>query len=122
VPTVATVRAWQFADLATLGVTADDCDRAVQWISVDAHGRRHVSAGPAAIADLLRSSRPYWRVVGRVLATRPVLALAWPVYRWVSRHRDRMPGGTATCALPASQRSTPRPPVVESTDVGIRLE
>ena len=30
--------------------------------------------------------------------------LARPLYRWVARNRDRMPGGTAACALPSSQR------------------
>jgi predicted DCC family thiol-disulfide oxidoreductase YuxK len=58
-----------------------------------------------AIADLLRTAaRPRdlgWRLAGTVLAVPPVRALAWPVYRWVARHRHQLPGGTAACELPA---------------------
>jgi predicted DCC family thiol-disulfide oxidoreductase YuxK len=101
-PTGATIEAWQFADLPSLGVTAEQCDAAVQWV-----GGTEVFAGPSAIAALLRSSPGPWRAVGRLLGTGPVLALAWPVYRWVARNRHRMPGGTATCVLPAAQRRPP---------------
>jgi predicted DCC family thiol-disulfide oxidoreductase YuxK len=104
VPTAAVVLPWQFADLPALGLTVAECDAAVQWVGVDASGRRAAAAGPAAIALLLRGSRPWWRLLGRVLGTPVGLALAWPVYRWVSRHRHRMPGGTAACAVPAADR------------------
>lgn len=100
IPTGATVAAWQLTDLEPLGVSAAECDAAVQWVAGD---QTHTS-GPVAVADLLRSSRPWWKAIGVVLALRPVLWVAWPVYRWISRHRDRMPGGTATCALPQAER------------------
>jgi predicted DCC family thiol-disulfide oxidoreductase YuxK len=103
VPTPARVTPWQFADLAALGLTAEQCERAVQWVDGAALGSAPAAgakAGPEAIARLLRSSRSYWRVVGRVLDLPPVRALAWPVYRWVARNRHRMPGGTAACELP----------------------
>jgi predicted DCC family thiol-disulfide oxidoreductase YuxK len=102
VPTTVTVLPWQFADAGALGVTAAECDAAVQWID----GARRAS-GPAAIAALLRTSHVGWRGVGRLLGTRVGLALTWPVYRWVARNRDRMPGATATCALPSGQRLRP---------------
>jgi predicted DCC family thiol-disulfide oxidoreductase YuxK len=114
IPTTARVVAWQRADLAELGLTAEECDQAVQWVSAD---RRVITSGPAAIASLLQSSSAGggrgssaagWRLLGRLLALPPALALAWPVYRWVSRHRDRMPGGTPTCALPAAERTSDR--------------
>ncbi len=105
IPTPARVRAWQFADLDVLGLTADACDAAVQWVEVTPAGARTTAAGPAAIAALLRaSSRWIWRAAGRVLALRPVVALAWPIYRWIAHNRHRMPGGTATCSLPAAAR------------------
>jgi len=99
--TRAKVTAWQFADLDELGLSGGECEQAVQFVTTGKH-----SAGPAAIADLLRgatgwSGRLLWRPAGRVLAQRQVTALAWPVYRWVARNRHRMPGGTAACALPA---------------------
>jgi predicted DCC family thiol-disulfide oxidoreductase YuxK len=93
------VQPWQFTDIGALGVSAAECDAAVQWVD----GPRR-AAGPAAIAALLRTSRLWWRAAGWVLDTRLGLALTSPVYRWVARNRDRMPGGTATCALPSAQR------------------
>jgi predicted DCC family thiol-disulfide oxidoreductase YuxK len=104
IPTYARVEPWQFADLDSLGLTAAECDDAVQWVAVDAAGMRTTAAGPAAIARLLCSSGRFWRGLGRVLGTQPALAVAWPAYRWISRNRHRMPGGTATCSLPADRR------------------
>lgn len=93
---------WQHADLAQLGVDRAQCQQAVQWI---ADGP--ASSGPLAIADVLRTATgggaPVWQAAARVLRTRPVLALAWPTYRWVARHRHQLPGGTAACALPPAQ-------------------
>lgn len=100
VATTTRIVAWQWADLERLGVSVECADEAVQWIGDD--GRR--SSGPEAIADLLRAGRVWCRPIGRVLATPLALRLAGPVYAWVAAHRDRMPGGTATCSLPAAER------------------
>lgn len=97
VPSQAVIVPWQFADLAGLGLTEPECQGAVQWV---APGAPAPLAGPDAIAALLLTSHRGWRLVGRLLAIRPVRALAWPAYRWVARNRHRLPGGTATCALP----------------------
>ena len=109
--TPALVEAWQRLDLAALGLTADECADAVQWVGDEGE----TAAGPAAIARLLRraegpSGYLLWRAAGAVLGTRPALALAWPAYRWVARNRYRLPGGTAACALPRRPDSTPTPP------------
>jgi predicted DCC family thiol-disulfide oxidoreductase YuxK len=98
--TTTAVVAWQFADLGALGLTEAQSMAAVQF---SAPG--HTSAGPSAIADLLRtatgpSGTLLWRPAGHLLALRPLTALAWPIYRWVARNRHRLPGGTAACALP----------------------
>jgi predicted DCC family thiol-disulfide oxidoreductase YuxK len=87
---------WQSVDLAPLGVTAAQCAEAVQYV---AGGR--VSAGPAAVADVLRGARArLWRLAGWLLGRRPALVLAGPVYRWIARNRHRLPGGTVACELP----------------------
>jgi predicted DCC family thiol-disulfide oxidoreductase YuxK len=105
IPTAATLTPWQFADLATLGVTEEAAGDAVQWIEPG----RPVLAGPAAMARLLRTSRvAAWRPAGALLGLRPVIALVWPVYRWVARNRHRLPGGTAACALPPAGRPARR--------------
>ncbi|MGA8114655.1 MAG: DCC1-like thiol-disulfide oxidoreductase family protein [Actinocatenispora sp.] len=96
IPTRARIDPWQRADLTALRVTPEAAAAAVLWIDVDGH----VSAGPDAIARLLRDAGSLWRPLGVLLGARPVRWLAWPVYRWVSRHRDRMPGGTPACAVP----------------------
>ncbi|SIR18749.1 thiol-disulfide oxidoreductase DCC family protein [Micromonospora avicenniae] len=100
IPTSSRVMPWQFADLTALGLTEAECDQAVQWVGAD--GVR--AAGPDAIARLLGDSSLLWRVAGAALRFPPVRAAAWPAYRWVARNRDRMPGGTAACAVPAAQR------------------
>jgi predicted DCC family thiol-disulfide oxidoreductase YuxK len=104
VPTPARIVAWQFADIAALGLTAEQCDESVQWVAVDPRGARVAAAGPAAFGALLRTSTRGWRWLGHLLGTRPVLAAAGPVYRWIARHRSQLPGGTPTCSLPAARR------------------
>ncbi|MEV0716038.1 DCC1-like thiol-disulfide oxidoreductase family protein [Asanoa sp. NPDC050611] len=103
IPNSAEVIPWQFADLAALGLTRAQCIEAVQWVPADGGP---TAAGPEAIARLLRTSNPFWRLAGRILDLRPVTALAWPAYRWVARNRHRLPGGTAACAIPADRRPT----------------
>ncbi|GAA3393229.1 hypothetical protein GCM10020369_57970 [Cryptosporangium minutisporangium] len=99
IPTSAAVVAWQHSDLDALGLTVDEAETAVQWIS-----SRRRAAGPDAIAELLVDAGSFWRPAGWVLRLPPVRALAWPVYRWVARNRHRLPGGTAACALPQAER------------------
>lgn len=102
IPTAATVVPSQWTDLAAIGVSAAEADEAVVWVRspTDHH------TGPAAIADLLRSSTSLpWRVAGAALAPAPVTWIAGFGYRWVARNRHRMPGGTAQCSLPQAQRT-----------------
>ena len=100
IPTSATVLPWQFADLADLGVSREDAEAAVQWVPQAGP----VAAGPAGIARLLIDAGSFWRPLGRLLGLRPVLWVAWPAYRLVSRNRHRLPGGTAACSLPQAER------------------
>ena len=100
IPSRARVVAWQFADLAALGVTREQAEAAVLWIDPP-HPVLH---GPEAIAALLRDAGSYWAPAGALLRRQWALAAAWPVYRWVARNRHRMPGGTAACALPQAER------------------
>lgn len=111
ISTRAAVVPWQFTDLKALGLTEARCEEAVQWVPAGVGAVP--SAGPAAIAHLLRGAdgplgRLLWRPIGLVLGLRPVTALFWPLYRWVARNRDRMPGGTSACAVPQAQRDAMR--------------
>ena len=98
---------WQRVDLVALGLTEAECEQAVQWVEAPGTQRRVALAGPAAIGEVLRFGGPLWRLAGSVLRWAPMTALAWPIYRVIARHRDRMPGGSAACALPPAPR-TPR--------------
>ena len=91
----ARVVAWQHVDLAPLGLSAEECAEAVQWVDDG-----HRSAGPDAIAAYLKTSTQSWRTAGRVLTAPVTRQVAWPVYRWIARHRGRLPGGTPACELP----------------------
>ena len=96
---VDTVIAWQHADLSELGLTPEQCQEKVQWVS----GSR-VSSGHEAVAQLLLSSALPWRPLGYLLAVPPVSWVAARVYAWISAHRNQLPGGTAACALPPERR------------------
>jgi predicted DCC family thiol-disulfide oxidoreductase YuxK len=105
IPTPIAVRPWQWTALEPLQVEEAEVEEAVVLVDVTL---RH-TAGPDAISLLLRSSTAApWRTCGRVLGLRPVLAVAWPLYRWIARNRHRMPGGTPQCSLPAADRTIRR--------------
>ncbi|HSV66073.1 MAG TPA: DUF393 domain-containing protein [Mycobacteriales bacterium] len=95
-PVRAEVQPWQAADLAALGVTAQACQRAVQWVAPSGV----VDAGAAAFGRLLLDCGGGWRLPGRVILTPPVSWLAAAAYRLVARYRYRLPGSTASCQLP----------------------
>lgn len=85
---------WQRADLATLDLTAAQCQEAVQFVE---DGR--VTSGHEAIARLLLRSAWWWRPIALPLLVPPMSWLAARVYRWVADNRYRLPG-TAACAMP----------------------
>ena len=88
-----TVIPWQHADLAALGLTPEQCQEKVQWVS----GTGEVRSGHLAVAAVLRGP---WRPLG-VLLTLPGLSwVAGKAYDWVAAHRTSLPGGTPACALP----------------------
>jgi predicted DCC family thiol-disulfide oxidoreductase YuxK len=116
------VEPWQRLDLAALGLTRAQCQDAVQLTAQPRPFRGSgspalanpagtgepgglpagtaVLTGPAAIAAVLRIGLWPWRPVGWLLGLRPMQTVAWPLYRWVARHRHQLPGGSAACALP----------------------
>jgi predicted DCC family thiol-disulfide oxidoreductase YuxK len=100
IPTRARVVPWQFADLAALGLTVEQCEEAVQWVTPTGE----TAAGPDAIAMLLHDAGRAWQLAGGALQLAPVRLAAWPAYRWIADHRHLLPGGTAACSLPQAQR------------------
>jgi predicted DCC family thiol-disulfide oxidoreductase YuxK len=97
--TADTVIPWQHADLAALGLTAEQCQEAVQYVS-SGGGR---ASGHVAIARLMQDSGSLWRVVGTVMLLPLLSQVAGAVYTLVAANRSRLPGGTPACALPPDQ-------------------
>jgi predicted DCC family thiol-disulfide oxidoreductase YuxK len=89
-----TVAASNTVDLTDLGLTAEDCAVALQF--VDARGDIH--SGAAAVAALLESSKGAWPILGRTMRLPVVRKLAAGCYRLVARNRHRLPGATTSCA------------------------
>lgn len=92
--------AWQHADLAALKLSQAECEAAVQWVLPDGT----VHSAHLAVAGLLRYSGGLWRVLGVVIALPLVRTIAAIVYRWIAANRDKLPGGTPACAMPAHLR------------------
>ena len=102
----AQVQTIQDCDLQALGIDADRAMREMPF--VDDRGR--VTYGHLAWAEALRTGPLPTRLVGDLVASRPLAPLSARVYRWVSEHRTQLPGGTPQCALPpqpGGEDSTP---------------
>lgn len=95
------IRAWQSLDLDSFGLSQAECEEAVQWIGPA--GER--ASAHVAVARTLVHGGKGWAVLGRILLVPGIEAVAGFVYRWIARNRHRMPGGTAQCNLPASERT-----------------
>lgn len=93
---------WQEADLDALGISEEQAIEAVQWIGADGT----VRSGHEAIAAVLATAGPGWRIIGRTIAVPGISRLAAIVYRLVADNRHRLPGGTPACA---TSRQDPAP-------------
>jgi predicted DCC family thiol-disulfide oxidoreductase YuxK len=92
--------AWQFADLAELGVGQARAEHEVLWIAPDGA----VHGGAQAVAKVLLAAGGGWAVGGALMTLPPLKWAAHGAYRLIANNRSRMPGGTAACALPADRR------------------
>lgn len=84
--------AWQETDLERLGLTADRCRTAVQFVGSDM--RTH--AGSDAVARILIVAGFPFNVAGRTMLLPGVRAVAGAAYRWVADNRDRFRGDPPT--------------------------
>lgn len=90
----AEIVAWQFTDLAELGITAQQATDAVQWVQIDGT----VRSGHEAIAAMLTNAGRIWTIIGHMILLPGISWMAAKVYRLVARNRYRLPGGTSACA------------------------
>ena len=77
--------AWQEADLASLALTAAQCQQRVQWVD----GTLHASGG-AAIARCLQGCGQPWRVLGSAMRLPGIRSLTELGYRVVAANRARL--------------------------------
>ena len=89
------VEPYQFVDLAAVGLTVEECERAVQWVAEDGT----VLAAERAVIAGLRHAGRWWGLLGRLMAVPGIRHVAGLVYRLVAKYRHRMPGGTPACKL-----------------------
>jgi len=100
VPLQAELVAFQFADLPALGTSVEQVSREIVWVSRT--GRTY--GGAQAAARLLMDAGGLWRVLGAIGTLPPISWVLHGVYRLIADNRDRLPGGTAACALPPHLR------------------
>jgi predicted DCC family thiol-disulfide oxidoreductase YuxK len=87
---------WQSVDLDSLGLTAGECDAAVQWIPSGVAAR---ASGADAFRGLVSTGDRLARGVGRAAINPVTRPIADRLYRLVARHRHRM--SRAGCSLPS---------------------
>ncbi|MDO8389841.1 MAG: DCC1-like thiol-disulfide oxidoreductase family protein [Actinomycetota bacterium] len=87
--------AYQSAGLVALGLTAEQCAIAVQYVARD---HRAYSANDAVAAVLLAAGKGWW-VLGALMHLPGVHWLGGVAYRWVARNRGRFTRGPASCAV-----------------------
>ena len=82
----AEIVAWQHADLDRLPITEQQASEAVQWVGVDGT----VRSGHEAIAAVLASAGPLWRLAGRAMLLPGVSWLAARTYCLIAANRSRI--------------------------------
>lgn len=92
------VEPWQRLDLDEFGLTAEQCEQAVQWVGADGS----IASAEAAVGAALVHAGGAWRWLGRLLLAPGVRWVAGVVYRWVARNRSKLPGGTPECSIDPS--------------------
>lgn len=90
------VEPWQSLDLDRLGLSSQQCLRAVQWVGVNGD----VASAELAVIAALRSSGGGWAQLARLINLPGLRHACGLVYRLVAKYRYRLPGGTPACKLP----------------------
>lgn len=93
----AQITPWQRADLEALGVSAQECQKSIQWFAAPASAP--LTQGRAVAAVCLVGATP-WPIVGRMMQLPGIVNVANAAYRLVAANRFRLPGSTPACKLP----------------------
>lgn len=103
IPSSADVQPYQRADLTALGVTAEQCAEAVQWIGSDGVAL----GGHRAIAQALIAGGGPWRALGHLFLLPGLSRLAASTYTFVASHRSCLVGGHGRRDHPSDQGTKP---------------
>lgn len=90
--------AYQRVDLSSFGITDEEALDGPILVRLDGS---HV-VGPLAIAEVLRSARPPYRALGRIMLLPGVRSGLHAIGPWLYRQRYRAPGATDTCRMPTA--------------------
>jgi predicted DCC family thiol-disulfide oxidoreductase YuxK len=90
------VKAIQSVDLAALGVAPSRATREIPYVSANGE----VYYGYLAITRALDTGNVLLRLLGRLLRLWPLSVGGAAAYRLIAANRQRLPGGTPSCALP----------------------
>jgi predicted DCC family thiol-disulfide oxidoreductase YuxK len=88
------IEPWQRTDIASFGLTPEECSSAVQFVTAD----RRVYSGSRAVMRMLRTAPLPWPAVGALGDSPGIAWVADRTYRWIAANRDRLPGSTPACA------------------------
>jgi len=87
------------ADLAPLGLTADDAERAAWLVRVTDAGLERASGARAFSGMLIRQPKPRFRFAGHLMRLPGVRLAADAAYAVIAANRHRLPHGSATCRV-----------------------
>jgi hypothetical protein len=90
------MRPYQSEDLDTLGIGPDEVLRGPVLVRTDGS---HV-VGPQSVAELLRMSRPPFRLAGALMLAPGVRHTLAAIGPHMYQQRYRLPGATAACQTP----------------------
>jgi len=88
------VAAYQLYDLGSVGLNAEQCSEALQYVTEGA-----IYTGHEAVAKALIDSKTAWALMGYFLRVPVISSAGYLVYTWVAKNRNRLPGGTPECAV-----------------------
>lgn len=86
---------YQLLDLSKYGLTKSSCADALQVVT----STNEIFSGHRAVQQILLVAPWPWRGIGLLVSLPGIRSLAKVGYRWVSKNRFRLPGGTPSCNL-----------------------
>ena len=91
--------AFQKIDPSTFGLTDEQVRSEIWLVDTSSDKASRLGGHLAASAILGMQGNLFYRLLAILIKTPPTSWLASRVYRWVSRNRHRLPGGSKACKI-----------------------